>query len=447
MKTTYDLNAYLDILRRQNQLVEIKSSVDRHFEIGSILANLESSNMGAGYFTSVKDADFPLVGNLLGSMERIALALDCSKDRINEVIAYGYDHPIPPVIVESAPCYKNILQGDDVDLYRLPIPQHAPKDGGPFITGGVVVSADPETGVQNLSFQRMQVKGKNKLGIMINEWRHLRDYFEKAEAQGHSLPVSVVIGADPAIYICAGLRCDGDEMEMAGALRKQPLEVVKSITSDIRIPACAEIVIEGEILPFEREMEGPLSEFTGHYSTAWESPVLHVKAIAWRDNAIYQTVCPGLAEHMYLGSVIPREPLLMRHARYVSKQVQNVHIPPYGSGFLALIQIRKKNPGEPKNLALAAMMTYVNIKNVIVVDEDVDIFSPSDVLWALSNRVIPEKDIFTIRGAQGHELDPGSDLRGVQTKMGIDATLCSEYENRDYERAVYPKINLTDYVK
>ena len=447
MKEIYDLRTYLDILRQENQLVTIKSCVDRQYEIGNVLANLESSNMGAGYFTSVKNADFPLVGNLLATMDRIALALDCEKEKINEVIGNCYEHPIPPVLIENAPCQKNVVRGDAVDLFRLPIPQHAPKDGGPFITGGVVVSADPETGVQNLSFQRMQVKGRNKLGIMINEWRHLRDNFEKAETKGDPLPVSIVIGADPVIYIGAGLRYDGDEMEVAGALRKRPLEVVKSINSDIRIPASAEIVIEGEIQPLEREMEGPLSEFTGHYSTAWESPVLNVKAITWRDNAIYQTICPGLFEHIYLGSVIPREPLLMRHTRYVSKNVINVHIPPYGSGFLAIVQIRKKNPGEPKNVALAAMMTYVNIKNVIVVDEDVDIFNPADVLWALSNRVIPEKDIFTIHGAQGHELDPSSDFRGVQTKMGIDATLCSEYENRDYERVVYPKIDLTDYIR
>jgi len=403
--------------------------------------------MGAAYMSSVEGTAFPLTGNLLASMDRIALALGCRKNEINDFLGGRLDRPIPPVRVERAPCQENVLTGDQVDLGKLPIPQHAPKDGGPFITGGVIVSKHPETGVQNISFQRMQVKGKDKLGIMINEWRHLKDAFDVAEARGQALPISVVIGADPMVYVGAGLRYDGDEMDIVGAVRGEAQPVVKSVASDIYVPATAEIVIEAEILPGVREIEGPLSEFTGHYSSPWNSPVLHVKAITHRDGAIYQTICPGMFEHINLGNVLPREPLLKRNTRYVSKGVTNVHIPPYGSGFLALVQLKKKNPGEPKNVALAAMMTYVNIKNVIVVDEDVDIFNPSDVLWALSNRVIPEKDIFTIKGAQGHELDPGSDERGVQTKMGIDATLASEYENREYERVVYPKVNMNDYLK
>lgn len=447
MSKIHDLRSFLNVLRENGELVEINRPVKTEFEIGNILAAMESANMGAALMSSVEGSSFPLAGNLLSTMKRIGLALGCDINKTNDFLGACLNRPIKPVTVKKAPCQENILQGDDIDLSRLPIPHHAPKDGGPFITGGVVVSRNPETGVQNLSFQRMQVKGKDKLGIMINEWRHLKDSFDLAEAKGEALPVSIVIGADPVVYIGAGLRYDGDEMEIAGAIRGEAQPVVKSVTSDLMVPATAEFVIEGEILPGTREMEGPLSEFTGHYSTPWNSPVLRVTAITHSNDPVYQTICPGLAEHMLLGSVLSREPLLKKHTRYVSNGVVNVHIPPYGSGFLALVQLRKKNPGEPKNVALAAMMTYVNIKNVIVVDEDVDIFNPTDVLWALSNRVIPEKDIFYIHGAQGHELDPSSDARGVQTKMGIDATLCSEYDNRDYERVVYPKIDLSSYLK
>ena len=296
---------------------------------------------------------------------------------------------------------------------------------------------------QNLSFQRMHVKGKDKISIMINEWRHLKEFYDEAEAQGKPLPISIVIGADPVVYVGAGLRYDGDEMEIAGAIRGRPMDVVKSVTNDIYVPAEAEFVIEGEILPQQRELEGPLGEFTGHYSAPWNSPVIHVTAITHRNEAIYQTINGGSFEHINLGNVLPREPLLKKFATYVSTGVINVHIPPYGSGFLALVQLKKKNPGEPKNVALAAMMTYVNIKNVIVVDEDVDIYNPADVMWAVSNRVVPEKDIFYIPNAQGHELDPCSDERGVQTKMGIDATLSED--SRILERVRYPKVNLQDY--
>lgn len=442
-----DLRSFMQVLEENGQLVTIHKTVSRELEIGSVLATLESANLGAGYMKHVEGSEFGLVGNMLGSMDRIALALGCEKSAITDFLGYCLDTPILPVEVKNAPCQQNVMMGEDVDLYKLPIPRHAPKDGGPFITGGVIVSRDPEGTTQNLSFQRMHLKGKDKLSIMINEWRHLKDFYDKAEAMGKPLPISVVVGADPVVYVGAGLRYAGDEMEVAGAIRGEAQQVVKSLTSDVRVPATAEFVIEGDILPVEREMEGPLSEFTGHYSTPWLSPVIHVKAITYRDGAIYQTIAGGLFEHVNLGNVLPREPLLKKHTRYVSSGVKAVHIPPYGSGFLALVQMKKKNPGEPKNVAMAAMTAYVNIKNVIVVDEDVDIYNPADVLWALSTRVIPEKDIFYVHNAQGHELDPGSDSRGVQTKMGIDATLAFEFSNREYERVTYPKVDLNSYLK
>jgi 2,5-furandicarboxylate decarboxylase 1 len=233
-------------------------------------------------------------------------------------------------------------------------------------------------------------------------------------------------------------------MEISGAIRGRPIEVVKSVTNDIYVPATAEFVIEGVILPGVREKEGPLGEFTGHYSAPWDSPVFKVTAITHRNNAIYQTINGASFEHINLGNVLPREPLLKKFTSHVSSGIVNVHIPPYGSGFLAIVQIKKKNPGEPKNVALAAMMTYVNIKNVIVVDTDVDIYHPADILWALSSRVIPEKDIFYVPGAQGHELDPCSGARGVQTKTGIDATLSEE--SRGYERVRYPEVDLASYL-
>jgi 2,5-furandicarboxylate decarboxylase 1 len=290
----------------------------------------------------------------------------------------------------------------------------------------------------------MHIKGPNKMGIMINEWRHLRGFLDKAEAEGKRLPVAVAIGVDPVIMIAAGFRYDGDEADLAGGLRGKAIETVKCITSDIRVPATSEYVIEGEIIPGVREEEGPLAEFTGHYGMLWKSPVFEVKAITHRKDAIWQTLNGASFEHINLGNVLPREPLLRRHTRYVSKNVKAVHIPPYGSGFLAVVQIDKTNEGEPKNVAMAAMTTYVNIKNVIVVDSDVDIHSPADILWALSNRVNPREDMFIVPNSQGHELDPCSDETGVQNKMGIDATLPAH--RKELKKAVYPSVDLGKYL-
>ena len=444
MSTIKDLRTFMQVLEEHGELLKIKKEVSLVHEIGNVIRATENEFLGAPYFEQIEGTGSTLIGGVLSSPERTALALECDKSEITQVLMDALETPVKPVVVEEAPCQENVLLGEDVDLAKLPIPTHAPKDGGPFITGGVIVSKSINDTRQNLSFQRMQVKGKDKLSVMINEWRHLKDFLNEAEAEGKALPISIVIGADPVVYIGAGLRYEGDELEVGGSIRKEPIPVVKSITNDIYVPATAEIVVEAEVIPDVREEEGPLGEFTGHYSEPWMSPVLKVTAITHRNDAIYQTIAGASFEHINLGGVIPREPLVMKHCSYVSQGVKNVHLAPYGSGFLALVQMAKSNPGEPKNVAMAAMISYVNIKNVIVVDEDVDIYNPADVLWALSNRVIPEQDIFYVPNSQGHELDPSSDKRGVQTKMGIDATLSEE--SKGSERVVYDSVNLKDYL-
>ncbi|MGN8876394.1 UbiD family decarboxylase [Pseudoflavonifractor sp. HCP28S3_F10] len=444
MKQICDLRSYLEVLREHGRLAVVDREVDWRYELGSVLATLESQGQRGGLFTRIKEKEGSVCGGLLGSMDNIALALGCGKQEITERLEQCLERPVRPRVVEHAPCQEHVITGADIDLTRLPVPIHAPLDGGPIITGGVVVSRALDGRAQNLSFQRMHIKSRDKLSIFINEWRHLKEFYEEAEGQGRPLPIAVVIGADPVVYIGAGLRYAGDELEVAGAIRGGPVDVVKCVTSDVLVPATAEYVIEGEILPGLREPEdGPLGEFTGHYSKPWDVPVLQVKAITHRDAPIYQTINGASFEHVVLGNVIPREPLLKKFTTYVSSGVRDVHLPPYGSGFLAIIQVKKSNPGEPKNIALAAMASYVNIKNVIVVDEDVDIYDPADVMWAVSNRVVPERDIFYVPNSQGHELDPCSDERGMQTKMGIDATLSES--SRCLQRVRYPKVSLADY--
>ncbi len=443
MNKITDLRSFLKVLEENNEIFYIDKEVDWNHELASVVATLEKNDGPVPFFKNVKDKDFAVCGGILASMNRIALALGCEKDEITDFLGKCLENPIKPVEVKEAPCHDVVITGDQIDLSLVPIPVHAPKDGGPFITSGVIVGKELNGTVQNLSFQRMQVKGKDKLSIMINEWRDLKDFYNEAEKEGKPLPISIVIGADPVIYIGGGLKYDGDETEIAGAIRGEAITVVKSITNDILVPSTAEFVIEGLILPDVREKEGPLGEFTGHYSEPWSSPIIKVTAITHRKDAIYQDINGASFEHINLGNVLPREPLLKKFTTYVSKGVIDVHIPPYGSGFLALVKIKKKNPGEPKNIALAAMMTYVNIKNVIVVDEDVDIYNPADIMWALSNRVVPERDIFYVPNSQGHELDLSSDNRGVQTKMATDATL--DDGSKGFERVIYPDVNLKDY--
>lgn len=439
-----DLRSFLDVLKEHNLLAEVSREVDWQYEAGSVIATLEMQQGKTAMFHKIKDRPFEAVGGVFASMDQIALAVGCGKRELKLKLADCLEHPVAPRIVPEGPVHENILLGEQADLYRLPILQHAPKDGGPMITGGICFSRSIHGGRQNMGYNRMHVKSRDSTGICINEWRHLKEFYDEAEAEGKPLPVSVVCGCDPALYLAAGMRYSDDEVKIAGAIRGRAIDIVKSITNDVYVPAAAEFVIEGEILPDQREYEGPLGEFTGHYGEPWLSPVFRVTCITHRNRAVYQTINGASFEHINLGNVVPREPLLMKNARYVSDGVVDVHIPPYGRGFLAVVQMKKKNPGEPKNVALAAMTSHVNIKNVIVVDEDVDIYNASDLMWALSTRVVPEKDIFTIPYAQGHEMDPCSDNRGVQTKMGIDATLSEG--NKCFERVRYPKVDLSKYL-
>jgi len=439
-----DLRSYMEALDNKNELEIIHKQVDKDKEIGPLIATAEKKDRGALLFKNINNYKTRVIGGVLASQKRIAIALECEPNEVKNKVAEALKNPIKPEITSKAPVQEVVIEESDINLFDIPIPVHAPKDGGPFITAGVTVSKDPNSNRHNLSYQRMQIKDKNKMGIMINEWRHLKGFLDKAELLNEPLPIAVVVGPDPTIMISAGFRYDGDETQLAGSLRGKPIQITKCITSEIKVPANAEYVIEGVIVPGLREKEGPLAEFTGHYGKLWESPVVEVKAITHRHNPIWQTLNGASYEHINLGNVLPREPLLYEKVSYVSDNIINVHIPPYGSGFLAVVSINKGNPGEPKNVALAAMTAYVNIKNVIIVDGDVDIYNSADLMWALSNRVDAKNDIFYIHGAQGHELDPVSNDRGIQTKMGIDATL-SEINN-DLERVVYPEIDIDKYI-
>ena len=223
------------------------------------------------------------------------------------------------------------------------------------------------------------------------------------------------------------------------------MKVTRGLTVDIDIPAEAEIVIEGYLPPHVRQGEGPLAEFHGYYGRIWESPVFEVTAVGWRDDPIFETIIPGWNEHVYIGNVLPREPLLLNFVRHVSKGVTGLHLVPYGSGFTAVVAVNKSNPGEPKNIAMAAFTGHVNVKWCIVVDPDVDIYDPADVMWALTTRVDWSKDIFLVPGSQGHEMDPTADTRGVHTKIGVDAT-ADKGRRETASRVRYPDVDLSKYL-
>ena len=245
--------------------------------------------------------------------------------------------------------------------------------------------------------------------------------------------------------IAAACRYDGDEYEIAGALRGAPVPVVRAQPCDVMVPAFAEFIIEGEVIAGERHLEGPMAEFTGHYSARDEKNVARITRITHRKQPIFQTMNGGGYEHVYIGNTITREPLLARFIRHITKKLRAVHLPPYAAGFTAIISLDDPAPGEVRNVAIAALAAHVNIKTVIVVGKDVDVYDPADVMWALGTRVRWHEDLLPIPGAHGNELDPTSDEHGVQCKVIIDATLPAA-STKSPIKVAYPPINLARYL-
>jgi 2,5-furandicarboxylate decarboxylase 1 len=438
-----DLRAFLQKVRDSGELYEIRRAVDPVRELGAVLNACERAGK-AGFFHKVGNHDMPVVGALLSAPSRIALALQCPESEVRARMAAATEKPIKPETQKGkAACQEVVIEKPD--LARLPIPTHSPLDAGPFITAGVVIARDPESGRHNLSYNRMQIYGADRAGISMNLWRHIKAFFDKIEPKGQNLPFCVALGPDPVVMMAAAFRYAGDEYEVAGSLRQEPIPVVRALTCDVLVPASSEIVLEGEVLAGERQMEGPMAEFTGHYSGADPKHVARITRITHRKNPIFQTMNGGGYEHVSVGNMITREPLLERFVRHISPRVKAVHLPPYSGGFTAIIALENAQPGEAKNVALAAMAAHVNFKTVIVVDADVDVFDPADVMWALSTRTRWDRGFAAIPGAHTNELDPSSDEHGIVAKVVIDATLPPEKRKR-YVKVAYPAVDLKKYL-
>ncbi len=445
MSEIHDLPSYMDALEEAGELARIVVPVSLEHELADVAATLSRRGGGAALFENVTGSPWPVFAGGVANRRRAALALGCEPAEVVDRMETALDtsRGIAPRLGDEAYWLDNVTTGEAADAQTLPIPVHSRGDGGAFITGGVIVSRDPVTGRGNLSYNRMVRTGPRSFGFNVNEWRHVRTFMESRPDPLAPFPVAVAIGLDPAIMIAAGVRTEADELTIAGAIRGEAVPVTRGVTVDVDIPSRAEIVIEGLVHPGERRGEGPLAEFHGYYGELWQSPTFEVTAVNHRDRPVFQTIIPGWYEHIYIGNVLPREPLLRRFIRHVEPTAE-VHIPPYGNGFLALIRIQRDNPGQPKNLAMAAMTAHINIRNVIVVDRDIDIFDPADVHWAVTNRVHWRDDVFEVPFAQGHEMDPVGDIRGVATKVGIDATY--KRERREYgARVDYESVDLSRY--
>jgi 2,5-furandicarboxylate decarboxylase 1 len=447
-----NLRSFIEILKEQGELIEIHREVDPIHEVTTIMRKLDVMEQPAVFFHKVKGYEIPIVGNLLGTLRRNAIALNTSPPESRSIITKALENPIPPIIIKQSPVKEiKYLNQDKIDLLKLlPVLTHTEQDGGPYITAGIWLVRDPESGRRNAAYVRTQVKGPTRCAILLGTWRHTADYFKKAEAMKKPLECSIALGVDPAIEIAAGVKAPNDELEIAGAIRNRPVHLIPGETVEVEAIADAEIVIEGHIPPNIREEEGPFGEFTGHATGVRQGPIFSVTGVFHRKQPIYRALYGGSNEHILLGNVIPREHALYEATRRMVPTVQSVHIAPYGAGYVGLISIKKQNEGEPKNAMIAAWTSHINLKYIIVVDHDVDIYNLKDVVWAIATRTQGQKSFVFIPDMLTNTVDPSRQEDGTTTKVGIDATTPLGGVEKQFQRLQfkgYDKLQLEEYTK
>lgn len=462
MEPVKDLRFFLKNLKEDHpeEIVRVEREIDPHWEISALAHKLAANKRFPVIFCSrVKGSAFPLVCNIHVDRKKMALALETTEKNLIPEYLRRIRNPIPPVLVNRAPVKDQLMKDQAVDLTRLPIPTHCEKDAGPYINVGVGILKDPDTGALNTGVYRHMVHGPKQLGMYTNPITHGGDFIRRAEKKGVPLEVAIAIGAHPALAIesqnTEPMYCD--DYAMAGGLLGQPLRTAPGEFVSFPIPADAEIVIEGFIPPNVRKDEAPLGEYTYHYGLRRKSPVIEVKAISFRRDAIYQDLTNAHQEHLCLWLVPGVEAGLYSSIKAVFPTVKAVSIPFSGLGYHAYIGIEKIREGDGKNVILAALGSTPRLKHVIVVDEDVDIFKESEVLQALATRFQAHRDLCVISGGRSTPLDPSSyglteiySGEGMTTKMGMDATrpLLSRFpEMASVPKEVMEKIRLEDDLK
>jgi UbiD family decarboxylase len=376
-------------------------------------------------FERVIGHEMPIIANVVASRRALAFALGAPEGALAATYARRIKEPIKPVAVSDPPFRYTVLIGDAVDLTALPIPVYFPGDAGRYLTAGMLVARDPDTGVETEGYHRFQLKGRNRMGVSLHSRRRMFEYQRRAETKGQALPCAIALGLHPLVSMgsLAYPPPDVGKFEVVGGLFGQPLEVAACSTIDLDVPAAAEIVIEGEILPDHREPEGPFGEFTGYFSRRSTEHVFVARALAVRERPWFQSIGSGRAgDHITTLGLI-REAELMNALARVIPNVRAVHVPLSGtSSFTAYVSIKQGRPGEAKHVIPIALGVDHYLKLVIVVDDDIDVFDEADVMWAVATRMQPDRDLVVISGSLGALLDPSADERGVTAKLGIDAT-------------------------
>ena len=451
-----DLREFIAQLEQEKEIVRVKAEVDVRYEMGAICRNVLSQGgverNPALLFEKPKGFCIPVAAGLLDSRPRYYLATGIPRENFWQTFMEKLGSPVPPRIIKEGACKQNVLIGKDADLSKFPIPTWNEKDGGPYITQGVTIIKNPETGVRNVGMYRLMVHDNQSLGILAAQYRQINEFSRQVHRLGKAFPVVISIGMDPAITAASivALPPDTDELNLAGAFRGEPVDLIRCETIPLEVPATAEIVIEGEIRPGDLRPEGPFGEYTGYYGEKMSRPVISVKAITHRRNPIFQACYQGRPPNCdMVTQVLSHEAQIM--ARVYPTGLRKIRMCTGSAMYMAIASVRKEYAGQERNIACSILGTPSGkwIKTLIMIDDDLDPDNWTDVEWALGTRFQPAEDLMVLPGMTGIVLDP-SILEGEKranasrtSKLVIDAT---KPIHRAYPEECRPKPEMMEKV-
>jgi len=424
----------IEILEKNSVLRSVSRTVNPRHELVAVMRSVQKRGNEALLFRNVSGSPAPVATNILGRRDSLARAFGFQTTDIVPELVRSYDKTVEPQLVDNAPVHEMVIT--NVDIVRdIPQVVHCERDGGAYISAGVCIARHPATGAYNASWNRIQLVGGDHTRIRMMPPQHLGQYQALAEANSKALPVAVAIGAPPSLMLSAASKIplDADEIHVAGAWQRAPLRMTPAKTLPMLVPADAEFIIEGEVIPNVREEEGPFGEFTDAYAEIGHNHVMRVKAVTRRRDAIYHVVLAGGTEDGVLLGV----PLQVEVHKRVSAFAKIIDIGTPGHIFGCVVSIKKENDDQARAVMLAAMAAHPWMKVVVVVDDDVNPHDATEVMWAIHTRNTPETGIYTIpRLGSFQRADVRAAHRG---KVGIDATAPMSMKDV-FRRRVFPGI-------
>lgn len=431
------LEEYIKNLQQNGKITTITERISKNLEIAGVLKSLEPQPV---LFENVKESEFRVTGNLFCNKRQIADYFGITTEEIIPTLTRAIEKRSEPNQTDKAPCQEVVE--NQVDLDKLPILIHNKVDGGPYISSGVVVAADPEFG-QNLDFHRAMQISKNKLVVRVVRGRDFHKFLER----NGEVDVAFCIGNTPEILIAAATSVEIgiNELEIANALRN--ISVTRAKTVDLMIPADSEFVLEGRIILEDKHNEGPFIDLTETVDVIRQEPIFEVKKITHRKTAIWQGLLPGRDEHKILMGM-PREPTVFRKIKERGIEVLDVNITPGGASWLHVaIKIKKKNDDDGIQALEGAFSGHKSAKHIWVYDDDIDIYSDEEREWAMATRFQADVDLLIKDQEPGSSLDPSAEPgTKMTTKCGFDCTKTLDTKGKSFDKAKFPEVDLKKYL-